>query len=53
MFAYASPDVPLLFDFNVVIANLKKVSSNEAIKLIAQLRENIKISTKANEDYAI
>ena len=53
MFAYASQDVPLLFDFNVVIANLNKVSSNEAIKLIAQLRESIKISAKANEDYAI
>lgn len=53
MFAYASPDVPLLFDFNMVIANLNKVSSNEAIKLIAQLRESIRIATKANEDYAI
>lgn len=53
MFTYASQDVPLLFDFNVVIANLNKVSSNEAIKLIAQLRESIKISAKANEDYAI
>lgn len=53
MFVYASPDVTLLFDFNVVIANLNKVSSNEAIKIIAHLRESIKISTKANEDYAI
>ena len=26
MFTYASLDVPLLFDFNVVIANLNKVS---------------------------
>ena len=38
MFTYASQDVPLLFDFNVVIA---------------KLRESIKISAKANEDYAI
>ena len=45
MFTYASQDVPLLFDFNVVIANLNKVSSNEAIKLIAQLRESIKIES--------
>ena len=42
MFTYASQDVPLLFDFNVVIANLNKVSSNEAIKLIAQLSLQIK-----------
>ena len=41
------------FADKVVIANLNKVSSNEAIKLIAQLRESIKISAKANEDYAI
>lgn len=37
----------------VLSLNLNKVSSNEAIKLIAQLRESIKISAKANEDYAI
>ncbi len=53
MFTYVSQDIPLLFDFNVVIANLNKVSPDEAIRLITQLRESIKISAKTNEDYAI
>ena len=53
MSSYASQSVPLLFDFNVVIANLNKVSVDEAIKLISQLRESIKISAETNEEYAV
>ncbi|WP_101877166.1 PadR family transcriptional regulator [Lachnoclostridium edouardi] len=53
MYSYASQSVPLLFDFNVVIANLNKVSTDEAIKLITQLRESIKISAETNENYAL
>lgn len=53
MCSFASQDVTLLFDFNVVIANLNKVSASDAVKLISKLRESIKTSAKANEDYAI
>lgn len=53
MYSYASQSVPLLFDFNVVIANLNKVSTDDAMKLITQLRESIKISAKNNENYAL
>lgn len=53
MSSYASQSVPLLFDFNVVIANLNKVSADEAIKLIFQLRNSIQTSAKAIEDYSI
>ena len=41
MCSLASQGVALLFDFNVVIANLNKVSAGDAAKLIAKLREGI------------
>lgn len=50
---YVSQPIPLLFDLNVVIANLNKVSKVEAYELISTLRENIKLSAKTNEEYAI
>lgn len=53
MCSFASRGVTLLFDFNVVIANLNKVSASDAVKLISKLRESIKTSAKDNEDYAI
>lgn len=53
MCSFASQGVTLLFDFNVVIANLNKVSASDAVKLISKLRESIKTSAKDNEDYAI
>ena len=37
MSTYASESIPLLFDFNVVITNLNKVSKDEALKLISKL----------------
>ena len=53
MTAYTNQAVPLLFDFNVVIANLNKVDKDEALKLVSELRENIKSSVRSNEAYAI
>lgn len=53
MHSYASQDVTLLFDFNVVIANLNKVSADDAVKLVSKLRKSIKASAKASKDYAI
>ena len=51
MSSYVSQPVPLLFDFNVVITNLNKVDKKEALKLIAQLRNNIQASIRLNENY--
>lgn len=42
-----------MFDFNVVITNLNKVSNSRAVDLIAKLRGNIHASEKNNEVYAI
>lgn len=53
MCSLASQRITLFCDFNVVIANLNKVSASDAVKLISKLRESIKISAKANENYAI
>lgn len=53
MTSYTSQSVPLLFDFNVVIANLNKVSKDEALELVWELRENIKSSAESNEAYAV
>lgn len=50
---YVNQRVPLLFDFNVVIANLNKMDKAKAMELIAQLRNNIAASAKANKEYAI
>lgn len=53
MTSFTSQAVPLLFDFNVVITNLNKVSKEEALKLVSVLRENIKCSFRSNELYAV
>lgn len=53
MNAYVVQNIPLLFDFNVVITNLNKVSNGEAVELIAKLRASIQASAKSNEEYAI
>lgn len=52
MSRFASQDIPLLFDFNVVITNLNKVSAGDAAMLISKLRESIKSSAQANEENA-
>ena len=48
---YATQTVPLLFDFNVVIANLNKLNKNDALDLISKLKESITISVRTNEEY--
>lgn len=53
MTSYASEPVSLLFDFNVVITNLNKVTKNEALKLITTLRNSLQLSVQSNAEYAL
>lgn len=48
---YATQIVPLLFDFNVVIANLNKLNKDAALDLISKLKESITVSVGTNEEY--
>lgn len=48
----ANQQVPLLFDFNVVIANLNKVEKNKAFSLVRKLRNSIMDSVEMNRTYA-
>ena len=48
---YATHTVPLLFDFNVVIANLNKLNKDAALDLISKLKESITVSVGTNEEY--
>ena len=48
---YATQSVPLLFDFNVVIANLNKLNKDAALDLISKLKESITVSVGTNEEY--
>ena len=48
---YATQTVPLLFDFNVVIANLNKLNKDAALDLISKLKERITVSVGTNEEY--
>jgi len=52
MVDYANQYVPLLFDFNVVIANLNKMDKLKALELVAQLRNSIVTSKQTNNEYA-
>lgn len=49
---YAEQPIPLLFDFNVVIANLNKIDKENALELVRRLRKNIESSLKTTEEYA-
>ena len=49
---YANQQVPLLFDFNVVITNLNKMDKSKALELVIQLRNNIIISKQINNKYS-
>ena len=49
---YVSQQIPLQFDFNVVISNLNKMDKSQAIALLTQLRSNIDDSAKTNKEYA-
>lgn len=48
----AGQNVPLAFDFNVVIANLNKMDKPRALALAAKLRNSIAVSAQRNEEYA-
>lgn len=48
---YATQTVPLLFDFNVVIANLNKLNKDAALDLVSKLKESITVSVGTNEEY--
>lgn len=52
METYADQQVPLLFDFNVVITNLNKMDQEKAQKLIQRLRSSIIASARTNAGYA-
>ena len=49
---YVNQQIPLLFDFNVVIANLNKMDKAKAMELVEKLRSNIAASAKANKESA-
>ena len=53
MDTYASEEVSLLFDFNVVITNLNKMDKEKALDLVKKLRKSIATSAKSNEGYAV
>lgn len=53
MDAYASEEVSLLFDFNVVITNLNKMDKEKALNLVKKLRKSITASAKSNAEYAV
>lgn len=52
MNTYANEKVSLLFDFNVVVANLNKIEKEKALELVQQLRNNITASAKVNDEYS-
>ena len=48
---YANQAIPLLFDFNVVIANLNKLDKSAALDLVSALKESIMVSVRTNKEY--
>ncbi len=50
MNSYSGKLIPLLFDFNVVISNLNKVSREDGLRLINRLRGSIANSAWENEE---
>lgn len=52
MNAYANKEVPLLFDFNVVITNLNKIEKEKALDLVEDLKKSILLSLRKVNDYA-
>jgi len=48
----AAGSVPLLFDFNAVIANLNKMDKAEAVELVSALRRSMRSSAELIEGYA-
>lgn len=52
MNSYANKEVSLLFDFNVVIANLNKMEKGKALELVKSLRNSIVSSANTTDQYA-
>ena len=52
MCSYANKEVPLRFDFNVVIANLNKMDKEKALQLVKSLRNSIISSAHSTDGYA-
>lgn len=52
MDTYSNQQVPLLFDFNVVITNLNKMEKSKALILVKKLRNSIISAKQANDGYA-
>lgn len=48
----AARSVPLLFDFNVMIANLNKLEPERALALTRRLRRSLTDSARTTEDFA-
>ena len=53
MDTYTNQQVPLLFDFNVVITNLNKMEKDKALNLVMQLRGSITASAQISDEYAV
>lgn len=49
---HALKEIPIQFDFNVVIANLGRLDRGDALRLIGRLRENIEASRRQCAAYA-
>jgi len=49
---YACQDVSIIFDFNLVVANLNKLKKDRALELLSHLRKNILSSARTTEEYA-
>lgn len=49
---YAGQQVALLFDFNVVVANLNKLDKAQALALIGKLRMNLHTCAQTTAEYA-
>ncbi len=52
MLTIVDQDVPILFDFNVVITNLNKIEKSKAIVLIKRLKQSVINSSVKNEKYS-
>jgi DNA-binding PadR family transcriptional regulator len=53
MDTYATQQVSILFDFNVVITNLNKMKKDKALDLVQKLRNNISTAAQTNDAYAV
>lgn len=52
MASCANKEIPLLFDFNVVITNLNKMEKGKALDLIGSVRNSIILSLHTVNDYS-